>query len=102
MKSTELKIIADEKGSLFATLPDGRARNISVEIYHGTNYGVLTVGDLSDEIRTKADTVRNMTDEELAKLFDKIENEAKAYGCQGVEKWLDWLTQEDDNIESEN
>ena len=62
-------------------------------------YYVLHCGD-TDEPETNADRIRQMTDEELAEWFGKIQYDT-AYYCDGKEQkypfpdgWIDWLRQE--------
>lgn len=43
---------------------------------------------------TNADRIRAMTDEELARLANKIETESRAYGIKGRAAWLKWLQKE--------
>lgn len=43
---------------------------------------------------TNADSIRSMTDAELAKLFSQIENGARNDDQLGSDGWLDWLKEE--------
>ena len=43
---------------------------------------------------TKADSIRAMTDEELADWVWSVETAGRAYGPQGKNAWLDWMKQE--------
>lgn len=44
MAETEVKIIANEYGNLFAVLPNGEAKTILVDVPGSSHYGLLTIG----------------------------------------------------------
>lgn len=46
---TELKIVMDEWGNLFAVLPNGDMRKIHAEIYGNPYYGAVRIGETVEE-----------------------------------------------------
>lgn len=52
---------------------------------------------ISLDIRTNADRIRAMTDEEKAEFLNGVETNGRAYGPRGKAYWLDWLKQEVDD-----
>lgn len=46
---TELKIVMDEYGTLFAILPNGDVRKIVADIYANPYYGVIRIGETVEE-----------------------------------------------------
>ena len=48
-KMTEIKIVMDEYGNLFAILPNGDMRKIVVDIYANPYYGTVRIGETIEE-----------------------------------------------------
>ena len=48
-KMTELKIVMDEYGNLFAVLPNGDMRKIVADIYANPYYGIVRIGETIEE-----------------------------------------------------
>lgn len=46
---TELKIVMDEYGNLFAILPNGDMRKILADIYENPYYGAVRLGESEEE-----------------------------------------------------
>ena len=46
---TELKIIMDEYGNLFAILPNGDMRKIIADVYGNPYYGAVKIGETIEE-----------------------------------------------------
>ena len=46
---TELKIVMDEYGTLFAILPNGDMRKILVDVYANPYYGVIRISETIEE-----------------------------------------------------
>lgn len=46
---TEVKIIVNEHGALFAKFPNGAVKTILVDVPMTPNYGLLTIGDVPEE-----------------------------------------------------
>ena len=45
---------------------------------------------------TRADQIRAMTDEELARFMSKVETNGRVFWLKGIASWLKWLKQEAD------
>lgn len=48
-KTTELKIVMDEYGNLFAVLPNGDMRKIVADIYGNPYYGSVRIGETIED-----------------------------------------------------
>ena len=48
-KTTELKIVMDEYGNLFAQLPNGDMRKIIADVYGNPYYGTVRIGETIEE-----------------------------------------------------
>ena len=48
------------------------------------------------KVKTNADRIREMTDEELARFMSKVETNGRVFGLKGIASWLKWLKQEAD------
>ena len=46
---TELKIVMDEYGNLFAMLPNGDKRKIIADVYENPYYGTVRIGETIEE-----------------------------------------------------
>jgi hypothetical protein len=46
---TELKIVMDEYGTLFAILPNGDMRKILADVYANPYYGAIRIGETIEE-----------------------------------------------------
>lgn len=46
---TELKIVMDEYGNLFAILPNGDMRKIIADVYENPYYGTVRIGETIEE-----------------------------------------------------
>ena len=48
------------------------------------------------KVKTNANRIRVMTDEELARFMSKVETNGRVFGLKGIASWLKWLKQEAD------
>ena len=48
-KMTEIKIVMDDYGDLFAILPNGDVRKIHAEVYGNQYYGPVRIGETIEE-----------------------------------------------------
>ena len=46
------------------------------------------------KVKTNANRIRVMTDEELARFMSKVETNGRVFGLKGIASWLKWLKQE--------
>ena len=46
---TELKIVMDEYGNLFAILPNGDTRKIVADVYGNPYYGSVRIGEITED-----------------------------------------------------